>query len=182
MAAEGNPEQSTSAGRALSGRLELADRLYREFRTRCFWHSPPDLVITEELIPFVVKGLRTHGGHQGFQLATQLQDQPAEVSPAPMLTLEERRFLDVFLHEATTSPFTGPATEALHQLGVAYGDVSFLAWAYHREVSRSGPAWGHAADSAPPLPWSDWDSALHRNEEIRGHWAQERQLSARSLR
>jgi hypothetical protein len=53
--------------------LELANRLYREFHTRCFWHSPPDLRITEELLPFVVKGLRTYGGHRGFLLASQLQ-------------------------------------------------------------------------------------------------------------
>lgn len=51
--------------------LELANRLYREFRTRCFWHSPHDLVITEDLIPFVVKGLRTYGGRRGFILAAK---------------------------------------------------------------------------------------------------------------
>lgn len=53
--------------------LELANQLYREFHTRCIWHSPPDLLITEELLPFVVKGLRTYGGHRGFLLASQLQ-------------------------------------------------------------------------------------------------------------
>src|SRR5262245_44345045 len=47
-----------------------------------------------------------------------------------LLTAEEKTFLDVFLHEATTPPFTGPATEALHKLGVEYGDISYLAWAY----------------------------------------------------
>src|SRR5262249_38914890 len=36
-------------------RVELANQLYREFHARCFWHSPPDLVITEDLIPFVMK-------------------------------------------------------------------------------------------------------------------------------
>jgi len=53
--------------------LELANQLYREFHTRCFWHSPRDLVITEELIDFVVKGLRMYGGRRGFILAGQLQ-------------------------------------------------------------------------------------------------------------
>ncbi|HWY88790.1 MAG TPA: hypothetical protein VNX28_18910, partial [Gemmataceae bacterium] len=48
--------------------VELANQLFREFHTRCFWHSPRDLVITEELIPFVAKGLRTHGGRRGFML------------------------------------------------------------------------------------------------------------------
>jgi hypothetical protein len=60
-------------------RLELANQLFREFHTRCFWHSPRDLVITEELIPFVVKGLRTHGGRRGFMLAGKLQ--PPGASP-----------------------------------------------------------------------------------------------------
>ncbi len=56
-------------------RVELANQLFREFHTRCFWHSPRGLVITEELIPFVVKGLRTHGGRRGFLLAGKLQPQ-----------------------------------------------------------------------------------------------------------
>jgi hypothetical protein len=54
-------------------RVELANQLFREFRTQCFWHSPQDLVITEEVIPFVVKGLRSHGGRRGFILAGQLE-------------------------------------------------------------------------------------------------------------
>ncbi|HKI32365.1 MAG TPA: hypothetical protein VKA46_10890 [Gemmataceae bacterium] len=58
-------------------RVELANQLFHEFHTRCFWHSPRDLVITEELIPFVVKGLRTHGGRRGFMLAGKLQPKGA---------------------------------------------------------------------------------------------------------
>jgi hypothetical protein len=54
-------------------RLELANRLYREFHARCFWHSPPDLIITEDLIPLVVKGLRKHGGRRGFVLSGQIK-------------------------------------------------------------------------------------------------------------
>lgn len=54
-------------------RLELANQLFREFHTRCFWHSPRDLLITDELLPFVAKGLRKHGGRRGFMLAAKLQ-------------------------------------------------------------------------------------------------------------
>lgn len=68
-----NPLQRTVPPHNLHERLELANRLYREFREQCFWHSPADLIVTEELIPFVVKGLRTYGGHRGFQLADKLQ-------------------------------------------------------------------------------------------------------------
>lgn len=45
--------------------LELARELFRRFYALCFWHSPPDLEITEDLIPFVIKGLRANGGHWG---------------------------------------------------------------------------------------------------------------------
>jgi hypothetical protein len=72
-----NMAQMVSTPRNLRERLELANLLYREFRNRCFWHSPPDLVITEDLIPFVMKGLRTHGGHRGFKLAGKLQQSTA---------------------------------------------------------------------------------------------------------
>jgi hypothetical protein len=34
-----------------------------------------------------------------------------------LLTPEENRFLDAFLHEATTARFTGPATKVLHKNG-----------------------------------------------------------------
>jgi hypothetical protein len=56
-------------------RLQLAKQLYREFHTRSFWHSPLDPVITEELIPFVVKGLRTYGGRRGFILSGKRRPQ-----------------------------------------------------------------------------------------------------------
>ena len=84
----------------------------------------------------------------------------------PLLTREENRFLDVFLHEATTPPFTGPATRSLHKIGVEYGDISYIAWAYEQDVPRASFAVGHSADIAPPLPWPNRPSALRRNQEI----------------
>lgn len=53
-------------------RLELAQELYREFYALCFWHMKPDLVVTDELIPIVLKGLRTHGGRRGMMAASRL--------------------------------------------------------------------------------------------------------------
>jgi hypothetical protein len=89
-----------------------------------------------------------------------------------LLTPQEIAFLDIFLHEATTSPFTGPATKALHHIGVEYGDLSYLAWAYHHEVPRTSLEWGHAAAVAPPLPWPNRESVLRRNQEIQRLWEQ----------
>jgi hypothetical protein len=63
-------------------RLDLANQLYREFHTRCFWHCPLDLVITEDLIPMVVQGLREHGGRRGFILSARLRQRDT-VSPLP---------------------------------------------------------------------------------------------------
>ena len=55
-----------------------------------------------------------------------------------ILTPEEKAFLDVFLHEATTSPFfNGPATQALFAIGVEYSDISYLGWAYEHDVPRT---------------------------------------------
>lgn len=92
-----------------------------------------------------------------------------------LLTPEEKRFLDLFIHEATTSPFSGPATKALHQIGVEYGDISYIAWAYEQDVPRTSFEWGHSADVAPALPWATRESALRRNQEIQGIWEQKQE-------
>lgn len=87
-----------------------------------------------------------------------------------MLTPEERAFLDVYIHEVTTSPFGGPATDAIHKIGVGYSDISYLAWAYNREAPCTIDGWGHAADVAPQLPWPNREAVLKRNEEIQRLW------------
>jgi hypothetical protein len=92
-----------------------------------------------------------------------------------LLTPGEKLFLDVFLHEATTSPFTGPATQALHRIGVEYGDISYIAWAYEQDVPRTSFELGHAAAVAPPVSWPSRESALRRNQEIQRIWQQQRQ-------
>jgi hypothetical protein len=92
-----------------------------------------------------------------------------------ILTPQEKEFLDVFLHEATTSPFSGPATRALHSIGAEYGDISYLAWAYQHEVPRTSHEWGHAAAEAPPLPWPTRIAVRLRDEEIRRVWEETRQ-------
>jgi hypothetical protein len=54
-------------------RLELANQLFREFYAACFWHMKPDLVVTEELLPLIIKGLQTHGGRRGILAAEKLK-------------------------------------------------------------------------------------------------------------
>ncbi len=48
------------------------------------------------------------------------------------LTDREREFLAAFIREATTDPFTGPATEELHRRNIYYTDLSHLINAYYR--------------------------------------------------
>ena len=105
---------------------------------------------------------------------TQTSKQSNRGREVTILTPQEKSFLDVFLHEATTSPFTGPATKALHQIGVEYGDISYIACAYDQDVPRTSFEWGRAADVAPSLPWENRESALRRDKEIQRIW-EERQ-------
>ena len=96
-----------------------------------------------------------------------------------ILTPEEKAFLDVFIHEATTEPFfRGPATKALQGIGVYYSDIDWINWAYNKEcpVNPTTFEWGHAAEVAPPLPWPDRAAALRRNQEIQ-HLAEQRHAS-----
>ena len=116
-----------------------------------------------------VTGLRKKSGRQ-----TQSSKQRNGDLEMSILIPQEKSFLDVFLHEATTSPFTGPATKALHQIGVEYSDISYIAWAYEQDVPHASFGWGHPAAVAPPLPWANREAALRRNEEIRQLWEDER--------
>jgi hypothetical protein len=59
-------------------RLELARQLFERFHTLCFWHSPRDLEITDDLIPFVARGLRANGGRVGWTLAGKLRSNASD--------------------------------------------------------------------------------------------------------
>lgn len=72
---------ATAGQSAPKDRLGLANRLFHEFYASCFWHLRPDLTITEAKIPLVVKGLRSHGGKRGLELAAQLTEPKAPSEP-----------------------------------------------------------------------------------------------------
>jgi hypothetical protein len=55
-------------------RLALANQLFQEFYAPCFWHMKPDLVVTEDKIPLIIKGLRTYGGRRGLRAAAKLEN------------------------------------------------------------------------------------------------------------
>lgn len=57
-------------------RLNLAQQLFLRYYVRCFWHMKPDLVVSEAMIPAIVKGLRLHGGREGMLFAEKLAHWP----------------------------------------------------------------------------------------------------------
>jgi hypothetical protein len=69
-------EQCSGSGvgdsKARQRRLELARQAFREFKAQCFWSAPQDLEVTEADIPFIIRGLRLHGGHKGYRIVTEL--------------------------------------------------------------------------------------------------------------
>jgi hypothetical protein len=69
-----NQSHATDSARMSAEKVALANRLYREFYTACFWHMKPDLIVTEAMIPTVVKGLRTYGGKRGMMAAAELTE------------------------------------------------------------------------------------------------------------
>ncbi|MGE3804726.1 MAG: hypothetical protein AB7K24_08655 [Gemmataceae bacterium] len=87
-----------------------------------------------------------------------------------MLSMSEKCFLGVFLHEASSPPFRGAATDALHAIGVWHDGILSLPWAYEQEVPRTSFHGGHASDVAPVLPWQDRDAALRPNAKIERVW------------
>ena len=53
-------------------RLELARKAFKDFYGQCFWSYREDTDITEDKIPFVIRGLREHGGVRGYRMAAEL--------------------------------------------------------------------------------------------------------------
>jgi hypothetical protein len=53
-------------------RLRLAQEVYGQYRTRCFWFMKEAHQVTSADLPAIVEGLKLHGGHQGWQLAQVL--------------------------------------------------------------------------------------------------------------
>lgn len=57
---------------SMDEKLALANRLYREYRTICYWHMKPELIVTEKILPSIIDGLRIYGGRKGALEAARL--------------------------------------------------------------------------------------------------------------
>ena len=60
------------SGQPAVDRVALAQQAYRDFYAQCFWSCRPDLEITEDKIPMVIRGLRENAGRKGYQIAALL--------------------------------------------------------------------------------------------------------------
>ena len=84
-----------------------------------------------------------------------------------LLTDREREFLAVFIREATTDPFHGPATDELHRRDIYYTDLSHLMTAYYQEdIGHPEGMRGTGSLTAPPCPWTNRDAALQRDRDV----------------
>jgi len=84
-----------------------------------------------------------------------------------LLTDREREFLAAFIHEATTDPFKGPATEELYRRNIYYTHLSHLMTAYYREHPEPQEGFGGKHNPAPPpCPWKDRATAIRRDHEV----------------
>jgi hypothetical protein len=83
------------------------------------------------------------------------------------LTDREREFLAVFISEATTDPFKGPATEELHRRDIYYTDLQHLLAAYYRENPGDQEGFGSYKVATLPLcPWADRETATRRDQQV----------------
>lgn len=55
-----------------SSQVALAQQLFEEYYTRCFWYMSPQARIGTDTVPLIAKGLRTYGGRSGFLAAAAL--------------------------------------------------------------------------------------------------------------
>jgi hypothetical protein len=53
-------------------RLREARRAFRRFHSQCFWFMKEDMDVTLVDVPEIVRGLRQHGGRDGYLLAAKL--------------------------------------------------------------------------------------------------------------
>ena len=53
-------------------RVREARRAFREFHAQCFWYLRPDLQVSLDDVPEIVRGLRRNGGRKGFLVAARL--------------------------------------------------------------------------------------------------------------
>ena len=53
-------------------RVREARRAFRAFHAQCFWFLRPDLQVSLDDVPEIVRGLRRNGGRKGFLVAARL--------------------------------------------------------------------------------------------------------------
>lgn len=64
--------ESAPSDAARQRRVELARQAFKDFYAQCFWSCDPNLVVTEQHIPFIIRELRHYGGHRGYRMVADI--------------------------------------------------------------------------------------------------------------
>ena len=63
---------TTEVCMTIEDKLRIAQDAFRKFHTICFWYMREDLVLAEEDLPAIIKGLRENGTWETYQIVDQL--------------------------------------------------------------------------------------------------------------
>lgn len=62
----------TEVSLTMKDKLHIAQDAFQKFHTICFWFMREDLIITEEDLPAIIKGLRENGTREAYQIVDRL--------------------------------------------------------------------------------------------------------------
>jgi hypothetical protein len=67
-----NKPSTATVSPASPAKLALAQQAFERFHSRCFWFMREDLLVHEEHLEAIIRGLRAHGNREAFLIAAQL--------------------------------------------------------------------------------------------------------------
>ena len=67
-----NESNISAAALSLTEKLALAQEAFERFHTLCFWFMRDELRVSEQNLPAIIRGLRSHGNREAFQIADRL--------------------------------------------------------------------------------------------------------------
>jgi len=62
----------TKVSLAMEEKLRLAQEAFRKFHAMCFWFMKEDLIVNEENLHLIVKGLRENGTWETYRIVDRL--------------------------------------------------------------------------------------------------------------
>ncbi len=63
---------TTETPLTMEDKLRIAQDAFNKFQTMCFWFMREDLIVTEEDLPAIIKGLRENGTWETYKIVDRL--------------------------------------------------------------------------------------------------------------